>query len=516
MVKILSLLKKYGWDIIFIIFLVTATFFAWGGILNQTIAGEGFYYFSPSISLFSPEGKITNLLFGFDNFAKIATHVLEKNYGGNIQAYINFQFLLIAALSIALYLSIKSITNNSLVSFLASIYAGINYTGDFQFYARGHFQWFLQRVPEVFTVLVSLVFLSKFLKSNYFKYYYLSLSFYLLSIFTSHYTSMFLPLFPALIFFNSILKKDSFKNKVKLILLSIPFILLNYYIVKHSTLGSGVIRANETFMEFLGRQGEIISKILFQLVVVTIPFNVLQLFREVFNLNYQILIPKLEIPVVSFYLLFSLILFKQKNSNLVLALASFFALLGSLFFTVYVNRVNVYNEVEQGRYYYVPAIYVGIILSTFICSILASFIKERRKFLTYLIVILLAFGWFGVNARAIRKKIKDSQYYFDRQRAMLGFLNIQKDKLTDGADVFVPDPPGSNAVNFLNKFYGKNGTNFLYLDKNWLVKLNPNIRTKDIYVFDFSEETITNKETVEIVDRSLEFRKLYNNSTPTK
>ena len=162
----MNLLRRFSFivDLFFLLLVALMTYLSWGGILKQTIDGEGFYYFSPTQSLVLPNGNWNHILTGFDNFAKIATFVLERVAQGDMYYYMAFVLWGILIVNISIYVFVRFVTGNSLAALFTAVYVGLNYTGDYQFYARGHFQWFLQRVPEFVPVLFAAHYLIKFLR----------------------------------------------------------------------------------------------------------------------------------------------------------------------------------------------------------------------------------------------------------------------------------------------------------------------------------------------------------------
>ncbi len=494
---------KYKLDIFFVLLIVFATIYTWGGVLSQTIEGEGYYYFSPTNSLF-PNGHLVNFLHTFDNFPRATSYILQRIAGGNIQPYMTFQFIGIILVNVSVYLFLRKITGKPLLAFLAAIYSGVNYTANFQFYARGHYQWYTQRVLEFIPVLGAVYFIYLFLIKKKYRNYFFALALFTLAVLMTHYTTLLLAFPVFFVFAYSILKKKTLKDKLLFCTFALPFILINYAIVHGTSLSPEVIRPHQTFWQFLETINDILTKISYQLVVVTIPFPVLRFFSNIYHLPYKDLITRLVIPVYLFYAVVFLVFLKNKVESFYLPVAAFLSLFAFMFLTVYVNRVNVFNEVEQGRYYYYPAIYVGMILAYFLYIIF-----ERSKNISVIVkygfILSLSLVWVIVNSSFIHAKMKSTQIYYTQNRIMFAFLTDKKEKLPNNAFVLLPNPPGPNSVDFLKNNFGKSDTTFLYLDQNWKDKIPTEIKAEKLFVYDYSKS-----DNEKVIDRSEEFRNQLN------
>jgi len=206
-------------DIFFIFLITILTFLIWYGIVNRSLNGDGYYYFAPPYSLFSPDGKLSLTISTLDNFPRILDFILEKSFGGNMRSYMATVLGIIIIVNISFYIFIKKVTRNQYIAFLASIYAGINYKSGYTFYANGTLQWVWQRVPELIPVFVSFWFLIKFVNGRKTKDYLLSLIFFVLAMLMTHYTIFFLPFIPAFAIIFSTLKIKGKKDKLKTIIL---------------------------------------------------------------------------------------------------------------------------------------------------------------------------------------------------------------------------------------------------------------------------------------------------------
>lgn len=492
--------------LIFILLITLATIIAWHGILNQIIEGEGYYYFSPTNSFVIPPGTIAFDITRFDNFPRASTYLLENVFEGNIQPYMNFQFIIIIFLNISIYLTLFGITKNKALAFLGAIYFGLNYSGDYQLYARGHFQWFTQRVVEFLPMLGAIFFIWQYTNTKLLKNYLVSYAFFLIALIMTHYTILFLPFFPSFLLVSATLLHLKFRQRLKIILLSLPFIITTYLIVGNSTLGLDIIHPNQSLLESIWQTTDTLHKISFQLVVVTFPYSLLNLLSHITKLPNIQLVNWLILPIFIGYMAAGIYLYKNRLSYYNLLLGCFLALIGVLYINVYVNRVIIFNEIEQGRYLFIPGLYVGIIYASLICSFLN---KVKAPLLSKFIFISLLLLWAVPNTFFIWNKINSSQRYFTAGRAMLTYLEQAKTNLPKDAYIMLPNPLMPLGIDFLKKYYNPGTATFLYNDINWKSKIYPSDVNK-LYVFDYNEEYYRGSQAraqyISVVDKSSIYR----------
>lgn len=505
--KIQHFLTTTKGDFVFISLIIIISFIVWHGVLNQTIAGEGFYYFSPTNSFITPKG-VTELTKNYDNFPRLFTYLLENIFKGEMKGYMVTQLSIIILLNVMIYISLKKITGKSWLAFMAAIYFGTNYIANFQMYARGHFQWFTQRVPEFFPILISIIFLSKFINTKKMIHYFLALFLFTSAIFMTHYTTLFLPFFACFILISSLLKKGP--NFKQAIILSLPFVIINYLIVSNSALGLDVIRPKQTLLEAIVQNKDTLSKISFQLVAATIPFNLLRFLHDTFKLSYLEIISSLYLPIYIFYSSIGLFLYKKKFPHFNLIITCFIALIGVLFLNIFLGRINIYNEIEQGRYYYIPKLYLAIIISAAIYTLLLN-MGKKWLLLKYFLVIFLILLYVGTNTQFIWTKMKDSQSLYTGGNLMLQHLKKTKDNLPLDSIVMLPNPLMPSGIEFLKKYYSGQNTQFLFIDTKWKSKVPTDFDLNKFYVFDYSEEFNrggnARLQFISVVDKSEEYRK---------
>lgn len=503
--------RLYTKNLLLNIFLTTllllATLFAWSGISRQIPEGEGFIYFAPPYQLIESNGKLINPISSFDNFAKIYTFIFEKLYQGNLFPYMVGLLIGILLLNTIVFLSLKSITKNSWLAFIATLIFGINFQSNYQFYARGHIHWYLQRVPEVIPMILSMSLLYKFNNSQKIKFYFFSIILFVISILTSHYSFLFLPLFIVFLPINSILSKSKNNKKILLSLLyTLPFIIVNYFFLSATSLGPEVISSGRTLGEFVYQTKDIIQKIFFQLTTITIPIDITINLSKSFKIPQQTFILK-SIPfIIGFYILTFLYFYKLKIKYLGFLISVFIGLLGTLFLNIYLGRVaNIYNEIIEGRYYFIPNLYIGIIIATLIVHL-----PIKKK---YIYIIPLSIIWVTLNTSHIHKKMQHSQYQYTAGIKLLRYLDTAKERFPPNSLVLLPTPLMPLGPDFLKKYYSGEDTKFLFIHSKWIQEVPQDFDVNKIFAFDYNEEYkrggSADLKNIKVIDVSKIYRQKY-------
>jgi len=270
---LLKKIQSFIPDLICLIIIITSVFIAWKGILNQSIEGEGFYYFTDSVKTFK------SFFTDYDNFPRIGTRVLGMIFQGNMQLYMDFQLATIILLAISIYFFVRSITKNKWISLLAPLFIVVNFSANYQIYGRGAFQWFTQRVFELFPFMLSVFFILKFIQTKGKIAYVISLTFFTFGLLLTNYMTLLLPFYPGILIITALSKKSSLKNRLLYIVSSLPFLILNFLIVENSSLGPGVIRPHQTFLSVFLQTPDLFNRVSFQLVVNTFPLSFLTFFE---------------------------------------------------------------------------------------------------------------------------------------------------------------------------------------------------------------------------------------------
>lgn len=486
-------------DLFYILLVLVATYIAWHGVLNQMIEGEGFIYFSHGYQLKEVS------FFQFDNFARIFTYFWGRLFGPEMAAYMTAIYVGINMINVSIYFLLKSLTRNSHIALITVLLFGTGFQGSFQLYARGHWQWFTQRSPEIIPFIFSLIFVKKYFNTKEKKYYFFSFLFYALTLEVSNYAIFLSPLIISYFFLNEF--ATNIKNLLKPVLLITPFVLFNYFLISHSSLTGEVISSGNSLIQFIASSRDFAQKVLFQLTVITVPTQLLYSMSERAKKPIVDTILYFGLPTLIFYLYAIYYAFYKKLDYSIFVLSVFVGLLTALFLNAYVNRVaSIYGEINEGRYYYIPSIYVSIIISIFFINITKGHATLRKIF--YLVVIFLVV----LNIQNINTKIDHSQYTFTGGRLVLSKLATNKAKFDDKAIVVLPGPLMPSGVDFLKKYYGMENTTFLFIGSHWQDVIPKDFDLKNLYVFNYNDEFKSggraDLEKIKVLDESEKYRDL--------
>ncbi len=475
-------------DLILIQVITLITIFAWKDILYQTPEGEAFIYFTPTYQLFDSLGNI-ELFYNIDNFTRLFYFVFDKLFSYNMFPFMLGIFIGVILINISLYIFAKLSTQSFAIAFLTSLYAGINFQGNFQFYARGHIHWFLQRVPEIIPMFISVLLLFHFLKTKKRSAYYLSLLFFILSLLTAHYATMITPFIPIYLTLYALKNSKNKHSILKTISLSIPFLIVNYLLIKTNSLGDAVINSGNSFSSFLLNSSDLLKKILFQLTSLTLPFPLVNLFTKITKTDSANIVTILFYPTLIFYLLIFYRLFKTKSKHFIFALSCFLTLLVTLFLNLFLGRFgNVYNQIAESRYYYLPAIYVGFIFAITIDNLFSRFQSNHFINLKTVIITCLSVLLIFMNIKPIWKKTHASQYRYTALTKMFQYLSHSSQTFPPNSLIFIPNPPGPNTIPYLEKKFGSKNTTYFYFDPNWQPKLPSDTDPNKVFVLSYSDE----------------------------
>src|SRR5258708_1244940 len=150
-----SFLGKIFIDVALIIGLVFAI---WGKNLNQGIWGDGFYFFNP---IFKDTSAHLNI-WTYNSMARLIWNVIIPVFRDNQMLYLLMQLIFFSVMVMLVYLIATELTKNSTIGIVTSIIFLSNYGAVYEMLAEGNVNRFLDRVPNLLIVLVSLLFLIRF------------------------------------------------------------------------------------------------------------------------------------------------------------------------------------------------------------------------------------------------------------------------------------------------------------------------------------------------------------------
>lgn len=442
--------------------LISGTIFAWYKILFQVPLGEGYYYFDPGQDFFR-EGltfqPLGSYLAHYDNLPRLVFDFLPPLFKDNLMPYQGFELLNLVLLSITIYFVINYFFKNKWLSFMATFLFSVSYVGLFEIIATGNYQRFIQRVPNFIFLFISFWLLAKYFETKKIKYYLFSILTFATTVFLAHYSTFLLPLF---MIYPLIRDKN--------ILISAPYLLVNYLLIKNDFYTSGVSPSFD------------INLILLQLSNITYPPSLLNSIAAIAQ-PYTKTVVFLSIPIIFTYLMGIYLVKKREPKYLAFYLTSFLTLFSILYLNLLIGKIDYMTFVRGDRYYFIPvetlsqlgvgfiggsryyvlpSIFNSIIFSTIFWVLL----KNGRRLFYFLSTTLLTI-YLIYNTSLIWKEIDAIQPVSERMKMYLSYTKSISPELRR-AGLVITSPEFIWSGQFVRLFYGNENLEFGSLDKETL------------------------------------------------
>lgn len=471
-------------NIIFLFIIAVLTIVTWYKIYFHSFQGEGYYFFDTTLKLPCTANisvKVDEEFFAFcryDNLGRLLYFVFKNIFFDNLKPYLIFLILTQIIISFCIFFLTQKITNNKFIAFLAAIFFGVNYMTNFEMISTGNYQWFATRVPNFILTLISIIFYYKFLNFNRYKYYIFSLVIFLFSVLLAHVSMFLLPFIVLLGFFHSLSKYLLKKEFILNIALLAPFIIGTMFIISNdsfTTVDGGLMTYifNSNF--------EIVKESLFQLTMVTIPYDILTLIVNflitVYSSTSKASIEIIYIPVLLFYVFSILMTFKFNKTWGIFVLTSFLSILIISIFNLYTNRVAFIYQLTSSRYYFPLGFLVSIYLAIVLYVIFWKGSILKRIFLIFFVVF-----WVYSNINMSWFTNDENQYKYILSKNIRKYIKDLSPTFKKNSVVILPKEIGVHEATFLKFFYGKETMDFVsaaILTENQVINFNPQ---KDIII----------------------------------
>lgn len=450
-------------NIIFLLLIIILITFTWYKIYFHSFQGEGYYFFDPTLNLpciADSSIKVDNDFFTlcrYDNLGRLIYYLFKNIFFDNLKPYLLFIIFIQIIISFCIFFLTKKITKNKFIAFLAAIFFGINYMTNFEMISTGNYQWFATRVPNFVLTLVSIIFYYQFLTIKKYYYYLLSLLIFLLSVLIAHVSMFLLPFIIFLGFFHSIFKCSLKKELILNGLLLTPFIIGTMFIISNDSFSN----MDGGFMGYLFRYNfEILKEILFQLTMITIPYDILTLMVNVliriFFFSSKTSIEVLYVPVFVFYLFSMLMVFRFNKQWGIFLLTCFLSILVIGIFNLYTNRAAFIYQVTNSRYYFPLGFLVSIYLAIVLYVILWKGSIIKRIFLIFFMVF-----WIYSNINIIWLTNNENQYKHTISHNIRNYVKNISFSFKNDSLIVLPKETGVHEASFLKFFYGKETMSFV-------------------------------------------------------
>lgn len=480
-------IKKY----LHIIIIAFACIIVWGKTIGQVFMGEGYVYFGTELN-FTSNGKILGLE-RWDNFGRILFDILTPIFHDNISYYMIFQLLTIIILAIIFFYLVKYFTKNTWISLNSTLIFCTSYSGLFEMIATGNYQRFVQRIPNLIPQLLAFLQLAKYFDTKKLKHYINSLILFSISIFMGHFSTFLMPVFIIYPIIFSIAHKSRVKQVFTNILLSIPFVFLNLFLIS-----GDIFTPKGDFINFIKTSGVIgiTTQIILQISNMILPAGLIEKIASVSS-SYQDTVLILTLPIIFIFFMGIYLIRKRQKKIFIIYTLSLFSLFVLLFLNLYLGKVNpTYNmrgytyyflpntyssdpsltaSFKGDRYYMLPYFFISIIVATFIYSLF----KNKKTYKLFSTIFLT--GYIFYNSGLVWKNIDRIQPVSEDLKKYLSFVKSVSSKLNNQSILVVPREflwPSS----MIKTIYGYPEMKFTPNDTDWKRQI---INKKDIILIDF-------------------------------
>lgn len=486
--KNISMVKK---DLISVFIVITSSLLLWSHIPFLQFIGEGFYYFER----INPKGEniyelITNTLnsLNYDAFAQILFGILIPIFKDKVSHYMWFEFIYMIIIDIVLFFAARLLTSSRMVGLLAAILFSTSFIGKYDMFSNGGYQYFAQRATPLLPLLISFIFLSLYLTKKSLLFYLISIALYTLAIIMGFFGTIFIPVFIFYPIIQGIIKTSHPKKIIRFFLIPIPFVLINWFVVKDNSYSS----SKDTLFELLFYQtGFLVNGIMKQLSVITLPVNGFDWLS-----NY---LQKSDIFFFIGLIYFSAIylVWKLHKKWLGLVISSLFSTLSMLFLNLKLNSHEVLSTSGSTRYFYYPMVTLAIFWSLVGTSL---FYTKKGIYKYSLIVFFIA--WFYQNSLGIKQNLELNNLSHKNNEIITSYLRYWSNEIKKNPSyVYLPSSIGTYGAGFVFKFFSHPEgifaiEGFKNLDLNELV--DKDIDPESLYVLQIDSETglVTDKSRI--------------------
>ncbi len=479
--------KQHTTNCIIIFFVIIL---AWNRILGQTFLGEGNYYF---FHRFLENG----ILFGYDLGARLLFDVLTPIFRDNYFLYQLFALTSFSFIAVLFYFFVNEFTKRKDIAFVATILFGVNYTTSFEMLATGAYQNFSQRIFFLIPLLLSFTFFYKS-KDGKSKYYLPSLLLCSLSLLLAQYNIFLLAFLVAYTMASILIKSKRNKRIIQELFWILPFILVGVFIVYLPVFlgGSNFISGTNFFYYTISQYQQVIFHSFRQLVFLTVPEGLLNIFVGISDPLYKQGMQHLFIPIFFIYAVTGIFLYKKDKALRVPIITCLLFLPAVFVLNMFTRSDNVDHLGSGSRYLLVPSIGFAIFWAIFFAYIAKKFNKNTL----YVFIII----WVLFQVNTINSKISKEEYNYIAIKKITAYLKNISSTLSRDSIVIVPNVLGEYGAGVSNMYYGKEKTLFLpFYDKiDWLDQYGrPFDPNKDIIL-------TYNSEKQSIVDRTKDYKSI--------
>ncbi len=353
----------------------------------------------------------TNTWSSFANFevqSMLAGAFLSKYIGLNMALYFWVEIFFILIINISVYFLVKTLTDKSLTAFIAAFLFTVYFFG-IGFFLPNWYATFVQRVIfNLPLLLLSFLFLHRFLAENKVNYYIISISLFFLSIFLAQFGILFSYSIILYSIYWEVLRSFRIRSLLRGLLISFPYVVIViFFLLIQQKFGENVGSKYNLFY-FLFHPGtyHYVEGVARQLVYMSQYPSVVQAMksgRHPLAFTDPVSTYKFVFPILLTYGMGSILIWVRGKEYRPLLLTIVSGIVISLFINILLDRFDFRSAAGVNRYYYYPS----ILLSMYWALLLTTIVKRGK----FIIIGGALLGFFLVNAALFRQFFGDLHQY---------------------------------------------------------------------------------------------------------
>ncbi len=391
-------------DYIYLLILSIVTLYIWYPLTSLVLQWESYTYLNWQAYHYIFSSTWVSLA-NFDVQSMLTGAILANLFGLNMSPYFWVEIVSILVINICVYFLVKTLTNNSLTAFFASFIFAVYFFG-IGFFVPNYYATFLQRVIlNVPLLLVSFLFLHRFLAEKKAKHYGYSILLFFVSILLAHF-GIFLTI-PILLYpiFTEITRKLSFRSFFRGLFISSPYaVSVLFFLLIQKLWGEqfGPKQNILNFFNFLTHTEVYLDGIARQLVYMSQYPTVIDALKSGYYplaFSDPISTYKFVYPILLTYVIAFLVVWIKGKKYRALLLTVVSGLIIGLLSNIYLGRFDVLHDAGANRYYYYPSFWWAIFW-----SLVLTVIRNKKATIIAGSIVL---GYFFINAALFRFYFSD-------------------------------------------------------------------------------------------------------------
>lgn len=385
-----------------------------------------------------------------ETLARTIFFISSQLFGDRLTSYLVLELGLILLVHTTFFLVLRAVTKSTPIALVAAAIFVTDFVGSSENFA--YFAYFIWKIPQfIFVFLALLAFLKNF--------YWQGIALFGLSLFLSHFSLLFSPFFIIYLALFYLGKLKIIPYLIKVISLCLPFIVLGLLVIQTSVYNpgnftqTGFRQARSNPVSFFIYEKDLAEKVLLQATAITIPQSIIKYAHQKFFPGEQVVAVRPFIPIVLIgFITLAWIGYKSKKYK-ILSITALLSFIASLFINLYLDRMDVYSELYTSRYYFIPGIFLSILLGISLFEIYSKLTLKASRYIAVLLFVI----FIADRVSLIQNFLSERQFAHSGANALVSWVRANKDLLPVGSIIAIPNQPlTTSGVYFMEKFYGQN------------------------------------------------------------